>query len=301
MIDDGKQTFRFNTFGDEAFWGGQLRLHEALATVTPKQALGTNTGFGLKVDLDALPASLVDQLKNNQVNLNDPSVTLALLKLDAVVGVTGFFSTDGATLTSVGIQCALYHSTIDDALTPGIGHRLDTWANRDLDVGPLVASAPNLQPVVDVLKPVLGASLTQDTVRAVLRGWGRGKFDAEVFLDGKVARPGGAPGSSATLIPPAFGLAGVNLHTWTGWGSVTYWNAFLPYSRCMARVPSSTRICVWPRIQTAGHNFRWPLLTALTTSVRSRTWSPPKLANLQPAPPPPATTFDATAAGRGKT
>lgn len=307
MIEDGKQSFRFNTFGDEAFWGGQLQLHEAVATVTPKQALDTNIGFGLKVDLDALPATLVDQLKNNQVNLNDPAVTLALLKLNAVVGVTGFFSQDGATLTSIGIQCALCHSTVDDALAPGIGHRLDGWANRDLDVGSLVAAAPNLQPFVDVLKPVLGSSLTQDTVRTVLKGWGRGKFDAELILDGKVAKPGGAPGSSATLLPPAFGLAGVNLHTWTGWGSVTYWNAFVAVLEMHGQGTFyDPRLREWtnpdgtPQFPVAAANG--------FDNVRpQQDMITPRLANLHlyqlsiTAPTPPAGSFDATAAGRGKT
>jgi mono/diheme cytochrome c family protein len=172
----------------------------------------------LKVDVDALPASLIAQLKNGQVNLDDPGVTLALLKLNSVVGVKGFFKPDG-TLRSVGIQCALCHSTVDNSLAPGIGHRLDGWANRDLNVGQIVALAPNLQPFADLL------GVDQATVRAVLESWGPGHFDAELSLDGKAFRPDGK--TLAVLIPPAFGLAGVNLHTWTGWGSVTYWNALV--------------------------------------------------------------------------
>jgi hypothetical protein len=122
-------------------------------------------------------------------------------------------------MRSVGIQCALCHSTVDDSFAPGIGRRLDGWANRDLNVGAIVALAPSLKPLTDLLK-------TDDaTVRRVLRSWGPGKFDAELILDGKAFQPNGR--SAATLIPPAFGLAGVNLHTWTGWGSVTHWNAFV--------------------------------------------------------------------------
>jgi hypothetical protein len=151
------------------------------------------------------------------VNLDDPAVTLALLKLNSVIGVTGFFNPDGS-LKSAGIQCALCHSTVDNSLTQGIGHRLDGWANRDLSVGDIVSLAPNLQPFADLL------GVDQATVRKVLQSWGTGHFDAELALDGK-ARPDGK--TSAVLIPPAFGLAGVNLHTWTGWGSVTYWNAFV--------------------------------------------------------------------------
>ena len=164
------------------------------------------------------PPSLVDSIKKGKVDLDDPATTLALLKLNSVVGVTGFFATDGK-LKSVGIQCALCHSTVDDSFSPGIGHRLDGWANRDLNVGAIIALAPDLS----VVTGLLGAD--DATVRKVLNSWGPGKFDAELFTDGKAFRPDGK--SAATLIPPALGLAGVNLHTWTGWGSVTHWNAFV--------------------------------------------------------------------------
>jgi len=219
----GRKTFRFDTFGDEAFWGGQLRLHEAIAGeanggvgpgLSPNQALA----LGLKVDAEALPPELIDQIEAGEVDLDDPAVTLALLQLNAVVGVTGFFDDAGA-INGVGIQCALCHSTVDDSFAPGIGARLDGWANRDLDVGAIVATAPTVLPFARLL------GVDQRTVRTVLRSWGPGKFDAELMLDGKAFRPDGK--SAATLIPPAFGLAGVNLHTSTGWGSVTYWNAFV--------------------------------------------------------------------------
>src|SRR5689334_18345332 len=147
-LDEGRRIFRFDTFGDEAFWGDTLGLHRAIEGeahggvgpgVDPKTALGV----GLKVDAEALPRRLRAQLKSGHVDLGDPATTLALLRLNAVVGVTGFF-TDGGTLRSVGIQCALCHSTVDDALAPGIGRRLDGWPNRDLDVGRIVALAPDL-------------------------------------------------------------------------------------------------------------------------------------------------------------
>ena len=223
QIQKGMQTFRFDTFGDEAWWGDTLRLHEAIEGAKfggtgPGISPATALALGLKVDLDALPPSLVQQLKKGKVDLNDPAVTLALLKLNAVVGVTGHFKSQGS-LQSVGIQCALCHSTVDNALAPGIGHRLDGWANRDLNVGAIIAAAPNVQPIADLL------STDQATVRTVLNRWGPGKFDAELLLDGKAARPDGKP--AATLIPPAFGLAGINLHTWTGWGSVPHWNALV--------------------------------------------------------------------------
>lgn len=233
LFAEGKQTFRFDTFGDEVFWTDALQLHRAIAGanlggVGPGVSPATALSVGLKVDSDALPQSLISQLRHGRVNLNDPATTLALLKLDAVVGLKGTVNAAG-NLQSIGITCALCHSTVDDSFAPGIGHRLDGWANRDLNVGAIVALAPNLQPFSDLL------GVSQDTVRAVLRSWGPGKFDAELILDGKAFNPQqvtdgvvtGTNVSGATLLPPAFGLAGVNLHTWTGWGSVTHWNAFV--------------------------------------------------------------------------
>ena len=224
MLRQGKKTFRFDTFGDEAFWGDTLKLHQAIEGeahggvgpgVSPKTALAV----GLKVDVDALPRLAAERPSSTAASISTiRRSTLALLKLNAVVGVTGFFQSDGQ-LRSVGLQCALCHSTVDDSLAPGIGRRLDGWANRDLDVGAIVNLAPDLS-AVDTLLGVDDA-----TTRAVLKSWGPGKFDAELFLDGKAFRPDGK--SAATLIPPAFGLAGVNLHTWTGWGSVPHWNAFV--------------------------------------------------------------------------
>jgi hypothetical protein len=232
MMEDGQQVFRFDTFGDEAFWGDMLKLHQAIAGanlggvgpgLTPTAALN----LGLKVDVDAIPKSLEKDIEKGRVDLNAPATTLALLKLNAVVGVKGIFQ--GDSLKSIGITCAICHSTVDNSLTSGIGHRLDGWANRDLNVGAIVALAPDLSPFANLL------GVSQDTVRQVLRSWGPGKFDAELVLDGKAFNPQqisngvvtrtNVPG--ATLIPPAFGLAGVNLHTWTGWGSVTHWNAFV--------------------------------------------------------------------------
>jgi mono/diheme cytochrome c family protein len=152
------------------------------------------------------------------VNLDDPATTVALLKLNAVVGVTAFANADGS-VRSMGIQCALCHSTVDDSFAPGIGKRLDGWANRDLNVGAIVGLAPNLKPIGDML----GVDVA--TVRKVLASWGPGRYDALLDKDGKAFRPDGK--QSGTLIPPAFGLAGINLSTWTGFGSVPYWNAYV--------------------------------------------------------------------------
>jgi hypothetical protein len=224
-LKDGKQIFRYDTFGSEDFWGGQLKLHQAIAGekngglgpgLSPNKALE----LGLKVDLASVPKAIGPLIKAGTLNFDDPAVTLALLKANAVVGVTGFFSKDGKTLQSIGIQCALSHSTVDDSLKPGIGLRLDGWPNRDLNIGAIVATAPDLNAYVMMLQ------VDEATVKKVLTSWGPGKFDAELNLDGKAFRPDGKP--AATLNPPAFGLAGVNNHTWTGgWGTVTYWNAYV--------------------------------------------------------------------------
>lgn len=227
IIVEGRKIFRHDTFGDEAFWGDALGLHRAIAGdahggvgegISPRAALS----LGLKVDSAALSPRLRQKLRKGRVDLDDPATTLALLRLDAVVGVRGIF--EGERLSGVGITCALCHSTVDDTLAPGIGRRLDGWAAGDLDVGAIIAAAPEAQPLVDRLSFAL-PGITEDTVRAVLRSWGPGRFDAGLLIDGKAMRPDGTPG--ATLIPSIFGLAGVNLHTWTGWGSVTHWNAFV--------------------------------------------------------------------------
>ena len=146
MMKEGQETFRFDTFGDEAFWGDTLKLHQAiegakLGGVGPGVSPAKALGVGLKVDVDTLPFSLIAALKQGKIDLNSPATTLALLKMNSVVGLTGFFNEQG-TLRSVGIQCALCHSTVDNSLAQGIGHRLDGWANRDLNVGAIVALAP---------------------------------------------------------------------------------------------------------------------------------------------------------------
>ena len=296
MITEGRRTFRFDTFGDEAFWGDTLKLHQAIAGaklggvgpgVSPKSALS----MGLKVDADALPANVVSALKLGQVNLDDPATTLALLKLNSVVGLTGFSNAQG-NLQSLGIQCALCHSTVDNSFAPGIGHRLDGWANRDLNVGAIVALAPNLQPVADLL------GVDQAAVRRVLNSWGPGHFDAELFMDGKAFRPDGK--TAATLIPPAFGLAGVNLHTWTGWGSVTHWNAFVANLEMHGKGTFYD-----PRLNDAA---QFPVAAgAGFGNVRNDPdLITPKLASLHfyqvaiPAPQPPQGSFNEEAAERGK-
>jgi hypothetical protein len=299
MLQEGRTAFRFNTFGDEAFWGDGIRLHDAIkgaarGGVGPGLSPATALELGLKVDLEALPASLIRSLRRDEVDLDDPAVTLALLRLRAVVGVTGFFAGDN--LVSVGIQCALCHSVVDDSLAPGIGRRLDGWANRDLDIGAIVALAPDLRPFVRLLR-LADPDITQADVRDVLNSWGPGKFDAELILDGKAFQPDGD--SAATLIPPAFGLAGVNLHTWTGWGSVTHWNAFVANLEMHGKGTFYD-----PRLNDAA---QFPIAAqAGLGNVRSTPdLISPKLAPLHfyqlaiPAPKPPAGSFDRQAAERG--
>jgi len=297
MLEQGRQTFRFDTFGDEAFWGDTLQLHKAIAGeklggVGPGVGPGMALAVGLKVDADALPRRLRTQLRRGEVNLEDPTATLALLKLNAVLGVTGVFDAGGS-LQSIGIQCALCHSTVDDVLAPGIGRRLDGWANRDLDVGKIVSLAPNLAPVAGLL------GTDEATVRQVLTSWGPGKFDAELFLDGKAVAPGGTPG--ATLIPPAFGLAGVNAHTWTGsWGNVTYWNAFVANLEMHGKGtffdPRLDDPAQFPVAARAGFGHVRPDTDLVTAKL-------PALQVYQlsiPAPTPPQGSFDETAAARGE-
>ena len=230
LFEQGKDIFRFDTFGDEDYWGGKLQLHKAIEGaalggvgpgVSPKTAL---TVAGLKVDVDALPASLQAKLKQGNVDLDSPATTLALLQLNAVVGVKGIFDSGGS-LSSIGITCALCHSTVDDSFAPGIGKRLDGWPNQDLNTGLIVSLAPNLAPMAE---QVLGASdaAAIDTLKKVLLSWGPGFYDAEVNIDAIGFRPDGK--SAAVRIPAAYGHLGEDLHTWTGgFGNVTYWNAYV--------------------------------------------------------------------------
>jgi mono/diheme cytochrome c family protein len=296
MIEHGRQIFRFDTFGSEAFWGDTLQLHKAIAGeknggvgggVSPKTALSV----GLKVDADALPDSLKQQLKDGKVDLEDPAITLALLKLNSVVGVTGYFDKAGS-IRSMGIQCAFCHSTVDDSFAPGIGKRLDGWAARDLNVGAIVSLAPNLKPFSDLL----GVDVA--TVKKVLNSWGPGRYDAELDKDGKALRPDGK--QAGTLIPPAFGLAGVNLHTWTGFGSVPYWNAYVAVTQMHgsgtlfdARFDNKEQFPVSAKSGSGNTRGKPDLVSS-------------KLAALHfyelaiPAPKPPAGSFNMDAATRGK-
>ena len=203
---NGRQIFRFDTFGDEQLWTDFLRMHEVVAALDPETALGV----GLKVDVRALPRSTVEALRADDVDLTSPAVTNLLLRLDAVVGVKGTFD-DAGRLTRVGITCALCHSTVDNSLLPGIGRRLDGWANRDLNVGAILALSPALP----------------EALKTEFKAWGRGKYDPRHHaFDGTNLIALNSP-SLPIVIPSIFGLRGVGFETFTADGPISYWNSYV--------------------------------------------------------------------------
>jgi hypothetical protein len=202
----GREIFRFDTFGDEQLWTDVLRLHEVIPTaVSPATALSV----GLKVDVKALPGAVLEALRAGQVNLNDPAVTVELLRLNAVVGVKG--TVEEGRLTKIGVTCALCHSSVDDSFAPGIGKRLDGWANTDLNVGEIVSLSPALD----------------DETKREFRMWGPGKYDPRHHaFDGTRIVPLNSP-SLPIVIPPIYGLKGVNFETFTADGPISYWNSYV--------------------------------------------------------------------------
>ena len=295
-IEEGKKIFRFDTFGNEPFWGGALQLHQAIAGsklggvgpgISPKAALGV----GLKVSTEELPPAVIKALKAGKVNLDDPATTMTLLAANAVVGVKASFDRNKK-IQTIGITCAFCHSTVDNSLAPGVGKRLDGWPNRDLNVGGIVALAPNLQPLADRL------GVDVPTVKKVLGSWGPGRYDAELNMDGKAFRPDGK--TAATLLPAAFGLRGVNLHTYTGWGSVPYWNAYVAITQMRGQGtfydPRLNNQSKFPlAVKTGEWNIR-PKQDMVSSKL-------PSLHLYQisiPAPQPPAGSFKADAAIRGQ-
>jgi mono/diheme cytochrome c family protein len=202
----GQMIFRYDTFGDEQLWTDVLQMHDVIAGVDPATALAV----GLKVDVDALPPTIIAALRAGQVDLTDPAVTIELLRLNAVVGVRGAVNATGH-LTRVGITCALCHSSVDNSLAPGIGRRLDGWANTDLNVGAIVALSPALD----------------DATRTEFNAWGPGKYDPRHHaFDGTNLRPLNSP-SLPIVIPPIYGLKGVGFETFTGDGPISYWNSYV--------------------------------------------------------------------------
>lgn len=203
---EGKEIFRHDTFGDEQFWTGVLRMHEVIPTVDPETALAV----GLKVDAEALPSDVIAALRAGRVDLTDPVVTVELLRLNAVVGVKGTVNEAGQ-LTSIGVTCALCHSSVDNSFAPGIGTRLDGWANTDLNVGAIVALSPALD----------------DATKGEFNKWGPGKYDPRHHaFDGTNIIPLNRT-SVPIVIPPIYGLKGVGFETFTGDGPISYWNSYV--------------------------------------------------------------------------
>jgi len=258
LIASGKTIFRFDTYGDETFWTDTLRMHEVIRTsLSPTTALSV----GLKVDVDALPSAVITALQNKTIDLNDPATTVTLLKLGAVLGVIGHVDASN-TLTGVGITCAFCHSTVDNSFATGIGHRLDGWPNRDLNVGGIIA-----------LSPALTAAQ-----RTVYQSWGPGKYDPRFNIDGK---------NIPAVIPPAFGLRDVKREIYTGDDTISYWNAYVAITQMHGHGRFSD-----PRIGVDVNNppdLVSPKLAALRTYQFSLE-----------SPAPIAGTFDADAARRGR-
>jgi hypothetical protein len=262
----GRDVFRFDTFGDEQLWSDVLRMHEVLPTVDPATALSV----GLKVDVDALPSQIIDALRAGQVDLTNPAVTVALLQLNAVVGVKGTVNNAGQ-LTKVGITCALCHSSVDNSFAPGIGHRLDGWANTDLNVGAIVALSPALD----------------DATKAEFRTWGPGKYDPRHHaFDGTNIIPLNSP-SVPIVIPSIYGLQNVGFETYTADGPISYWNSYVGVGQMGGKGTFSD-----PRIGLSIHQTpdlvtpKLPALLEYQLSLRT--------------PKAPADSFDRQAANRGR-
>ena len=296
IIEHGKQIFRFDAFGDEDFWSGLLHIDKAILGTAnggygPGVSPNTALAVGLKVDAEALPSDVVAGITSGEIKLTDPKSTLALLKLNAVVGVKGNFSESG-NLVSVGITCASCHSTVDNSFAPGIGKRLDGWPNRDLNVGAIVSLTDNAQPIADMLH------VSEPTLRQVLGMWGPGRYPAVLFMDGKAFRPDGK--IAANLIPAAFGLKGIDLTTYTGWGDISYWNSFVAnlemhgkgnFSDPRLNDPVKYPIAVENHFYNVGNNP--DLITSKLPALRAYQHS-------LDAPKPPANSFDQATAAKGK-
>ncbi|HEY3586479.1 MAG TPA: c-type cytochrome [Myxococcaceae bacterium] len=262
QIAQGKQTFRYDTFGDETKWTDTLHLDQVISTVDPTTALKV----GLKVDSDALPAAVVTGIQNGSISLTDPATTLALLKLDAVVGVKATVSTVNGTdtLTRLGVTCALCHSTVDDSFAKGVGKRLDGWPNRDLNVGAIIA-----------LSPALDAP-----TKEVFNSWGPGSYDPRFNFDGK---------NGPQVIPPAYGLQDIHSITVTGDGTdIEYWNGYVAVTQMGGHGSFNE-----PRTGVSVTNGTDDLVSSKLPALQAY-----QLSILAPAPP--AGSFDPAAAARGK-
>ncbi len=253
-VSQGREIFRFDTFGNEPYWSDSLRIHEVIEkSVDPTTALKV----GLKVDADVLPPGVLDK-----VDLKSPATTVALLKMNAVVGLKAEVDANNH-IARVGITCALCHSTVDNSVMPGIGHRKDGWPNRELNVGAIIA-----------LSPAIPADQ-----KAVYNSWGPGKYDPRFNIDGK---------STPLLLPPAYGLAKVTNETYTAEGPISFWNAYVAVTQMHGQGNFSD-----PRLGIDikhSPDLVGPKLPALRSYQHSLE-----------APPAPAGAFDAAAAERGRT
>ena len=272
LVQQGQQVFRYETFGDETFWTDQLHMNEVIeAAVSPKTALAV----GLKVDASALPPTVVDAIQKGQVNLDDPQTTLALLQLNAVVGVKGQVAEnpDGSLkLVRMGITCALCHSTVDNSFAQGIGNRLDGWANRDLNPGLIISLSPALD------------QATKD----IYASWGPGLYDPRFNHDGL---------SNPVVIPAAYGLYGLPEAIFTGDGDVehepagrvAYWNRYVAVTQMhgYGYFADSRLNCV------VDHREGDDLVTDKLPALQAYQYS-------ISAPAPPVNSFDVAAAAKGK-
>jgi mono/diheme cytochrome c family protein/cytochrome c5 len=238
-------------------------MHEVISqAVDPATALAV----GLKVDAEALPPAVAQGIRDGTVDLTDPATTVALLKLDAVVGLKGTVETVNGQdrLTGVGTTCALCHSTVDDSFAPGMGKRLDGWANRDLNPGAIIA-----------LSPALPAA-----TKALFNSWGKGKYDPRFNIDGQ---------SKPLVIPPAYGLQDIHRITFTGDGEdIAYWNRYVGVTQ-MGGLGTFTE----PRLNLSVTNGTVDLVSGKLPALQAYQLT------LQ-APPAPAGSFDAVAAARGQ-
>jgi hypothetical protein len=262
---DGQSIFRFDTFGDEQLWTDTLQMQNVIKNVSPRTALSV----GLRVDSDALPPAVINAIKAGQVNLDDPAVTIELLKLNAVIGVIGKVVGPSNTLATIGITCALCHSTVDDSVAPGIGRRQDGWPNRALNVGAIVALSPA---VIN---------------KAPFQSWGPGKFDARLQIFNGTNIVSLNSFTDPVVIAPAFGLKGVGFETYTGDGVISYWNNYVGVT------------------QMGGHgSFSDPRIGI--SVIQTPDLVTPKLPALLKyqldlhTPPPPKDSFDKVAARRGE-
>lgn len=244
------------------------------------------------MDQAAVPATLLEVIKGGAVSLDNPQDHAGAPPGERRSWGDGIFDKQDKRIRAIGIQCAFCHSTVDDSFARGIGRRLDGWPNRDLNVGAIVALAPNLKPMADLL------NTDEATVRQVLLSWGPGKYDAELNQDGKAFRPDGK--SAATVLPAAFGLAGVHLHTYTGWGSVTYWNAYVANTQMMGQGtffdPRLNNSAQFPIGAAAKFGNMRPPLDVVTEKLAALHFYQLAI----PAPTPPKNSFNQEAAARGQ-